>query len=99
MRKRSVAVADEIDAVLDDAIGREVVRSALEPSPSPTPVKSGTKKANLTLKQGRGLGDQSVDHDVHVGAVVDAIKVALRYRGKRRPGTGIRRAEGDCGSS
>ncbi|KAH9991424.1 hypothetical protein BJV77DRAFT_962771 [Russula vinacea] len=43
-----------INAVFADAIGRKVVRSAPEvpdPAPAPTPVKSGTKKANLALKQ------------------------------------------------
>jgi hypothetical protein len=44
-RKRSAAA---IDALFDDAIGRKVVRSALEPASAPTPVKSGTKIASLS---------------------------------------------------
>ena len=85
-RKRSAAAADEIDALFDDAIGRKVVRSALEPAPAPTPVKSGTKKASLAVKQGRRHDDEGVDHErqVGLGAVVDAIKVAPRHEGKKR---------------
>ena len=84
-RKRSAAPADEIDALFDDAIGRKVVRSALEPAPASTPMKSGTKKADLALKQGRSQDHQGVDHDrqAELGAVVDAIKVAPRHEGKR----------------
>jgi len=85
-RKRSAAAADEIDALFDDAIGRKVVRSALEPAIAPWLVKSGTEKANL--KQGRGQkSDRSVGHDrqaAELGAVVDAIKVAPRHEGKKR---------------
>ena len=88
-RKRSAVTVDGINAVFADAIGRKLVRSAPEvpdPAPAPTPVKSGTKKANLALKQGRGQGDQSIDYDVHagLGAVVDAIKVAPRHEGQKR---------------
>jgi hypothetical protein len=82
-RKRSAAATDEIDALFDDAIGRKVVRSALEPAPVTAPVKAETKKANLALKQEQG--DQSVD-DKQAGleAVVDAIKIAPRSEGKKR---------------
>jgi hypothetical protein len=89
-RKRSAAAVDEIDALFDDAIGRKVVRSALESVPAPAPafVKSVTKKVDLTSKQGRGRGDQSVDRHADLGAVVDAIKIAphgeAKKRGKRR---------------
>lgn len=81
-RKRSAAAVDEIDALFDDAIGRKVVRSALESEPAPAPalVKSVTKKTDLTLKQGRGRGDQHPD----LGAVVDAIKIAPHGEGKKR---------------
>jgi hypothetical protein len=77
---------DEIDALFDDAIGRKVVRSALEsvPAPAPALVKSSTKKADLTLKQGRGRGDQSVDRHPDLGAVVEAIKIAPHSEGKKR---------------
>lgn len=34
-RKRSATVADGIDVLFDDAIGRKVVRSAVEPAPAP----------------------------------------------------------------
>jgi hypothetical protein len=84
-RKRSAATVDEIDALFDDAIGRKVVRSAV-PAPAPTPalVKSVTKKDDLTLKQGRGRGDQGVNRHADLGAVVDAIKIAPRHEGKKR---------------
>jgi nucleolar protein 9 len=86
-RKRSAAEADEIEALFDDAIGRKVVRSALEPVPAPA-VKSETLRANLRSKQGRGeQGDRSGDQDrqaAELGAVVDAIKVAPRHEGKKR---------------
>jgi hypothetical protein len=82
-RKRSAAAVDEIDALFDDAIGRKVVRSALEsvPAPAPALVKPVTEKADLTLKQGRG---QSADRHRDLGAVVDAIKIAPRHEGKKR---------------
>jgi hypothetical protein len=85
-RKRSAAAVDEIDALFDDAIGRSVVRSALElgPAPAPALVKSVTEKADLTLKQGRGRGDQSVSRHPDLGAVADAIKIAPRREGKKR---------------
>ena len=85
-RKRSAAVADEIDALFDDAIGRKVVRSALEsvPAPAPAHVKPVAKKAELMLKQGRGRGDQSVNKHADLGAVVDAIKIAPHREGKKR---------------
>jgi hypothetical protein len=50
-RKRSAAAANEIDTLFDEAIGRKVVRSALEPATAPA--KSGTMKASSTLKQGQ----------------------------------------------
>jgi hypothetical protein len=55
-RKRSAAAGDEIDALFDDAIGREVVRSALEPASAPAPVKSEETNVDfkLALKLGRG---------------------------------------------
>jgi hypothetical protein len=85
-RKRSAAAMDEIDALFDDAIGRKVVRSALEsvPSPAPAVMKSVTKKADSTLKKGWGRGDQSVNKHADLGAVVDAIKIAPRREGKKR---------------
>jgi hypothetical protein len=85
-RKRSAAAVDEIDALFDDAIGRKVVRSALEsvPAPAPALVKSVTKKADLTLEQGQGRGDQSVNRHPDLGAVVDAIKIAPHREGKKR---------------
>jgi len=85
-RKRSAAAVDEIDALFDDAIGRKVVRSALEsvPAPAPALVKSVTKKADSTLMQGRGRGDQSVNGHPNLGAVIDAIKVAPHREGKKR---------------
>jgi len=85
-RKRSAAAVDEIDALFDDAIGRKVVRSALEsvPAPAPALMKSVTKKADLTLKQGQGRGDQDVNRHPDLGAVVDAIKIAPHGEGKKR---------------
>ena len=89
-RKRSAAAVDEIDALFDDVIGRKVVRSALEsvPALAPALVESVTKKADSTLKQGRGRGDRSVDRHPDLGAVVDAIKIAPHgeagKRSKRR---------------
>jgi hypothetical protein len=85
-RKRSAAAVDEIDALFDDAIGRKVVRNALEsvPAPAPALVKSVTKKADLTLKQGQGQGDQSVNRHPDLGAVVDSIKIAPHREGKKR---------------
>ena len=85
-RNRSAAAADEIDALFDDAIGRKVVRSALESVPVPVPalMKSATKKADLTLKQGRGRGEQGVNRHPDLGAVVDAIKIAPHGEGKKR---------------
>jgi len=87
-RKRGAAAADEIDALFNDAIGRKVVRSALEPTPTPALVKSEAQRADLTSKQGRRTDDRSTDHghDRHadLGAVVDAIKVAPRREGKKR---------------
>ncbi len=87
-RKRSAAAVNEIDELFDDAIGRKIVRSALDLTPAPAPalVKSETKKANLTLKQGQGQGDQSVNCGRHaeLEAVVDAIKVAPSREGKKR---------------
>ena len=81
-RKRSAAATDEIDALFDDAIGRKVVRSALEPAPASASVKAETKKADLALKQEQG--DQSVD-DKRTGieAVVDEIKIRPRSDGKK----------------
>ena len=87
-RKRSTAVVDEIDALFDDAIGRKVVRSALESVPGPDLVKSVSKIADSTLKQGREQGDQSVNRHADLGAIVDAIKVAPHReskKSKRRP--------------
>jgi hypothetical protein len=85
-RKRSAAAVDEIDALFDDAIGRKVVRSALESVPAPVPavVKSVTEKADLALKQGRGQSDRSVNRHADLGAVVDAIKIAPHREGKKR---------------
>ena len=85
-RKRSAAAVDEIDVLFDDAIGRKVVRSALEsvPTRAPTLVKPVTEKADLTLKRGGGRGDQSADKHPDLGAVVDAIKIAPRRDGKKR---------------
>ena len=75
---------DEVDALFDDAFVQKVVRSALElPAPAPVPVKSLTKKADLTLKQGQG-GDKSVKRHAELGAVVDVIKIAPRREGKKR---------------
>jgi len=83
-RKRSAAAVDEMDVLFDDAFGRKVVRSALElPGPGPAPVKSLTKKADLTSKQGRG-GDKGVYRHAELGAVVDAIKITPRREGKKR---------------
>lgn len=75
-RKRSTA-ADEIDTLFDDAIGRKVVRSALElpVDPASAPPKS---------KQGRGQGGERVDGRADLGAVADAIKVAPRRDGEKR---------------
>ena len=86
-RKRSGAAGDEIDALFDDAIGgRKVVRSALESTPAPAPVKAEKTNVDPALKLGRGQqGGQSVDHwHDELGAVVDAIKVAPRSEGKKR---------------
>ena len=85
-RKRSTAAVDETDALFDDAIGRKVVRSALESVPAPEPdfVKSVSKIADSTLKQGRGQGDQSVNRHADLGAVVDVIEVAPHREGKKR---------------
>ena len=81
-RKRSAAVVDEIDALFNDAIGGNVVRGALGSVPAPP--KSVTRIADLTLKQGRGRGDQSADRHADLGAVVDAIKFAPHREGKKR---------------
>lgn len=85
-RKRSAAAMDEIDALFDGAIGRKVVRSALEsvPAPAPALMKPVLEKADLTLKQGRGRGDQSADRHRDLGAVVDAIKITPRSDSKKR---------------
>ena len=85
-RKRSATAVDEIDALFDDAIGRKVVRSALESVPAPAPdlVKPMTEKDDLTLKRGRGRGNQSADRHHDLGAVVDTIKIAPRRDGKKR---------------
>jgi hypothetical protein len=81
-RKRSAAAADEIDALFDDAIGRKVVRSALEPAAAPAPVRAEETNVDLALNPGRGKID---DHrHAELGAVVDAIKVAPRAEGKKR---------------
>ena len=70
----------------NDAIGRKVVRSALEPASAPAPVKVEETNVDLALKPGRGQqGGQSVDHrHAELGAVVDAIKVAPRSEGKKK---------------
>ena len=82
-RKRSAAATDEIDALFDDAIGRKVVRSALESALVTAPVKAETKKADVALKQEQG--DQSVDDkQAGIEAVVDAIKIAPHSEGKKR---------------
>ena len=83
-RKRSAAAVDEIDALFDDAIGRKVVRSALESVPAPAAPAVVKSEADLTLKQGRGRGDQSVNKHADLGAVVDAIKIAPHHEGKKR---------------
>jgi hypothetical protein len=85
-RKRSGAAGDEIGALFDDEIGRKVVRSALESTPAPAPVKAEKTNVDLALKPGRGQqGGQSVDHrHDELGAVVDANKVAPRSEGKKR---------------
>jgi nucleolar protein 9 len=81
-RKRSAAAADGIDALFDDAIGRKVVRSALEPAAAPAPVKAEETNVGMAFKPGRG---QSVDHrHAELGAVVDVIRVATRSEGKKR---------------
>ena len=84
--KRSGAAANEIEALFDDAIGRKVVRSALEPAPAPAPVKAEETNVELALELGRGQqGDQSVDRrHAELGAVVYAIKVAARSEDKNR---------------
>ena len=56
---RNVNEALQRRAQFDDVIG-QVVRSALEPAPAPTPVKSGTKKTNLTLKQEGGKANKAL---------------------------------------
>ena len=54
------AAAHEIDALFDDAIGRKIVRSALEPAPASAPVKVDSEKTDvdLTLKLGEAHHEQ-----------------------------------------
>ena len=82
-RKRSAAAADEIDALFDDAIGRKVVWSALEPAAAHA--KAEETNDDLALKLGKGQqGDQSVDHrHAELGAVIDAMKAEPRSGGKK----------------
>ena len=79
-------LGDGIDALFDDAIGRKVVRSALEPAPAPAPLKAEETNVELALELGRGQqGDPSVDHrHAELGGVVDVIKVAPRSEDKKR---------------
>jgi hypothetical protein len=71
----------------DDAIGRKVVRSVLEPASAPAPVKAEDTNVDFksALKLGRGQQcDQSVDHrHAELGGIVDTIKVAPRFEGKK----------------
>ena len=86
-RKRNAA-ADEIDALFDDAIGRKVVRGALDPAPTPAPGLPKSKTKGKAKKGEKGRREEKVERHADLGAVVDAIRVAPsgeeKERGKRR---------------
>ncbi|KAI0253125.1 ARM repeat-containing protein [Lactifluus subvellereus] len=79
-RKRGVAATDEIDALFDDAFGRKVARSALEQETAQSLSSPETKKT----RQGGAGASESVEKDVDLGVVVDAIKAAPRGEGKKK---------------
>lgn len=82
-RKRNAA-ADEIDALFDDAIGRKVVRGALDLASTPVPVPPKSKTKGRANERGRGKREEKVERHTDLGAVVDAIRVAPSGEGKER---------------
>jgi len=76
---------DEIDALFDDAIGRKVVRSALEPAYAPASLGSSEKKAG----QG-GQESERIDRHADLAVVLDEITAVpggeVKKRRKRRRG-------------
>jgi len=87
-RKRNAA-ADEIDALFDDAIGRKVVRGALDLAPTPTPVLPKSKTKGKGKAGEKGKREEKVERHADLEAIVDAIRVAPSGEGK---GRGKRRA-------
>jgi len=82
-RKRNAA-ADEIDALFDDAIGRKVVRGALDLAPTPAPVLPKSKTKGKEKAGEKGKREEKVERHADLGAVVDAIRVAPSGEGKGR---------------
>ena len=82
-RKRNAA-ADEIDTLFDDAIGRKVVRGALDLAPTTTLVLPKSKTKGKARRDEEGKREEKVQRHADLGAVVDAIRVAPSGEGKER---------------
>ena len=82
-RKRSAAAAGEIKAQFDDVIGQVAERTGTGSCTYACEVRD--KENQLDVEARRGQGEQSVDNDIQakLGAVFDAIKVAVRHKGKK----------------
>jgi hypothetical protein len=77
-RKRGAAATDEIDALFEDGFGRKFARSALEQETA----QSLSRLEEKDTKHGGAGGSESVEKDVGLGVIVDAIKAAPGGEGK-----------------
>jgi len=78
-KRRRSAAADEIDALFDDAIGRKVVRSALEPAYAPAPSGSSKTKTGQGGQEG-----ERIDRPADLVAVFDEMTAVPPGEGKKR---------------
>jgi hypothetical protein len=77
-RKRVAAATDEIDALFEGAFGRKVAQRALEQE---TAQSLSRLEAKDTRHGGAG-GSESVEEDVGLGVIIDAIKAGPGGEGK-----------------
>jgi hypothetical protein len=76
--KRGAATTDEIDALFEGAFGGKVARSALEQETA----QSLSRLEEKDARHGGAGGSESVEKDVGLGVIVDAIKAAPGGEGK-----------------
>jgi hypothetical protein len=77
-RKQGAAATDEIDALFEGAFGRKVARSALEQETAQSLLRLEKKGT----KHGGAGASESVEKDVGLGVIVDAIKAGPGGEGK-----------------